>query len=836
MWTIIKRTADTGPVEKAMSRLYGALTEQKILWKRSNCEPDDDSNMLFAGLRTDGAIECLTGGACPAEPESIYMSFDGRSNIAAGSDERGLAYVLYELAERVESCGEAVLLSKTEMSISPGLRVRGVDRFISNSGDVVWWMNGDFWRDYLEMMLADRFNRLTVTVGFDTAYLSPPYPFFVKVPGYEGVTISPSLQFNRAEYLKALRQIGTLCHEYGMEFSFAIWQQKPWLGGLDNLVRGLEDVDTLMEYCAEGIQELLKQCPEIDVIQYRVNHESGIGTQVSAENYWLRQIEALAASRDAGREVKLDLRAKGMTDRMTRHAKELGLDVTVSTKFCCEQAGLPYHLTQMRAEELTRPGNLNSERRYSYADMLRKPRTHPLLYRLWNNGSTNLFTWGDPDYVRRFADSMRLGPAVGFEVMPPLSYKGGEESKKDTGWELFDDAQYQPERWEDDRYWLFYRLFGRIGYNLDSDAEAWVRPMQRRFGVASEFVMEAVVQASRIIPFLVSWHFPEHPQEWYWAELSTGAALFKENNYNKHFGRVTYASTMPCDEGMFYSIDEYVRVEAEGAEDGRYTLPQVLAWMKAIAADAAAAMEKAERAGLPDTPEARGVRLDVRMLCALAEYHIYKAQAAYLLSRYRQYGNTSCLSRAVTYMKVSIEKWELLSSWGEAYHNNLLFGVGTEIPRKGTWRDYLPELRADLAMLESMAAEDTADETYVIRDARYTKPPRWRVNLPAQHPGGKPLKVSLLVMEDISICGSVRMRVRHTNQLEGEFRTIPMCRTSDGWSAYIPAEEADPAWDLLLFFETTAVNGDGIRYPGLWNDQELQPYFIIKTTSPQGTC
>jgi hypothetical protein len=223
MWTIIKRTADTGPVEKAMSRLYGALTEQKILWKRSNCEPDDDSNMLFAGLRTDGAIECLTGGACPAEPESIYMSFDGRSNIVAGSDERGLAYVLYELAERVESCGEAVLLSKTEMSISPGLRVRGVDRFISNSGDVVWWMNGDFWRDYLEMMLADRFNRLTVTVGFDTAYLSPPYPFFVKVPGYEGVTISPSLQLTVRSILRrsdksarcAMSMVWSLALQYG---------------------------------------------------------------------------------------------------------------------------------------------------------------------------------------------------------------------------------------------------------------------------------------------------------------------------------------------------------------------------------------------------------------------------------------------------------------------------------------------------------------------------------------------------------------------------------------------------------------------------------------------
>jgi predicted transcriptional regulator len=36
---------------------------------------------------------------------------------------------------------------------------------------------------------------------------------------------------------------------------------------------------------------------------------------------------------------------------------------------------LPYHIPIMRSEELAQLDNFNHSRRYSYADMLRKPRT-----------------------------------------------------------------------------------------------------------------------------------------------------------------------------------------------------------------------------------------------------------------------------------------------------------------------------------------------------------------------------------------------------------------------------------------------------------------------------
>src|SRR5690606_20381655 len=128
------------------------------------------------------------------------------------------------------------------------------------------------------------------------------------------------------------------------------------------------------------------------------------------------------------------------------------------TKYWCEHTGLPHHLTQMRDEELTQLDNLNHSRRYSYADLLRKPRWYDVIYRLWSLGSTTLFLWGDPDYVRRFSASCRLGDAAGFEVAAPLSLKGGHAAIQTEAWPIFADPALRVGTWEDERYWLFYLL------------------------------------------------------------------------------------------------------------------------------------------------------------------------------------------------------------------------------------------------------------------------------------------------------------------------------------------------------------------------------------------
>jgi len=698
------------------------------------------------------------------------------------------SYTELLLKEDVDSSKESILLEQ-----GPEVKVRGVDKFVMNSGDESWWMDEAYWETYIRMLAEARINRLCFATGFDTEYFSPPYAFLVEVEGYEDV--SAAMKHTRKEYLKALRRIGQICHEYHLEFSFAVWQQQPWERGAERLVFGLENQDALCDYCCKGVKKLLRECSEIDAVG-EVNRDI--------------------------RPVKLELRAKGMTDVMTKRGKSDGLDVTVSTKYCCEHAGLPHHLTRMRTQELDWLDNLNMARRYSYSDLLHKPREYRLLYRLWCNGSTDLFVWGDPEYVRKFVRSMEVGDAVGFEVIPPLTLKGGREFDKHTGWTVFANPSYQPKGWEDERYWLFYTLYGRIGYDCTCGQFAWQKQMRKRLGDVAGPAMELIQTASKVIPFVTGFHFPEHPQLWYWPELSTGAALFAENNHHPDFKKEndTYQNALACDEGLFYSVTDYVK--ANGCTDGRYTPYQAAAWLDALAGRIESLLKKTE--SIKGSWEWRGIVLDAGMLLELARFHQMKVLAALGLSIWQEREDASYLQDAVRKMEKAQKHWKKLSEMGEAYHSDLLFGAGVNCFRRGSWKDYLPEIARDLAMLEKLAKTHAKGIDKALEHQVRKEPLVIQDHLPHRHQAGENLLVSVSCAEDLPLV----MRYRHTNQLEGKFKRLPMMRTADGYFCKIDGAYLTLEWDLLIYFEAPDENGDGLIYPGITAKGEEMPYRLIR--------
>jgi hypothetical protein len=43
-----------------------------------------------------------------------------------------------------------------------------------------------------------------------------------------GASLGDDVDISREEHRTTLRRIGELCHQYGLEFVFATWQQRPW--------------------------------------------------------------------------------------------------------------------------------------------------------------------------------------------------------------------------------------------------------------------------------------------------------------------------------------------------------------------------------------------------------------------------------------------------------------------------------------------------------------------------------------------------------------------------------------------------------------------------------
>lgn len=804
----------------------------------------DGDITIVIGTTSDYTVKVLlegNGKGLPSQPESLGCLWlntrGGKALLLSGSDERGLMYMLLEMARKVRVYGACAIADAKEYTESPDNQVRCMDRYLLGHLDNEWFLSEAFWEYYCERLANARFNRFCLIVGFDTAYMSPPYPFLVDVPGFASVGLTERVSTSREDNLNALRMAVRICHRYGIRFVLATWQQRPWTTKQESLVHDLPESEAaLNEYCHDGIIALLNAVPDIDIVQFRVNHESGVGSQVSAEDFWNNCQDAVAeAGKQLGKRFTLDLRAKGLTEAIVEHGQALGLDIEVPTKYWCEHAALPYHLSIMRSEELAHMENFNHSRRYSYADMLQKPKKYDVIYRLWNYGSTNLFLWGEADYVRRFAKSCSLSGSTGYQVNAPLSLKYGHELTHIAPWRVFNDPALNRDTWEDERFWLWYTLYGRIGYNVRADAEIWESEFESRFGKAQgALIAQALAASSRIVPLITTVHMPVHPSLRYWTELNTGWALFAENNLNQmesfdFYDQISYGSTEPSDHGLFYGIDEYAHdVCAAHVAQGKYTPQQYASWLDGLGADVLRMVEAIRNGEL--SAEARAACIDMEMTAHLALYHAHKIRCAYALACWRETSEASYLPECRDACRDAMAEWRALSKLGdEAYYHDLDFSSAGSTTRRGTWSDLTVELERDQASIAAILAEQGVAGAAAQPPVPQQPLAEIDADFPKQAKANQPLAITATVVGLVQPAAAPVLHYRDVNQMTGEFRTLPMQKTDGGYTAVIPAAEVTASFDLMAYITVQAVGCGCTLFPGVYHPRYSYPYAVIET-------
>ena len=199
--------------------------------------------------------------------------------------------------------------------------------------------------------------------------------------------------------------------------------------------------------------------------------------------------------------MPLDLRAKGLTAGEIQSALDTGVNFHVSTKYWMEQMGLPFHPMHINPKD-------QSNRRHSYADLLIYPRKYEVTWQLWTGGTSRVFLWGDPDYARRFIETTHLYDGAGFEVDEPLATKMEGQPHDLAPFALLKpSARYYD--YEFERYWHFFQVFGRLGYNPQTPSEVWDHEFARRFGAeAGPLLEKALHRASWILPRIIASCYP----------------------------------------------------------------------------------------------------------------------------------------------------------------------------------------------------------------------------------------------------------------------------------------------------------------------------------------
>ena len=203
--------------------------------------------------------------------------------------------------------------------------------FCSEPEDKPWYYDKDFWRGYLDALVAARFNRFCLAYGLeydfprgrDRRLSSPAVSVPCEVPGYEGVRVMqladpegkalaaplPLSTEEREKNFEMLRFIAAETGARGLHFQLGIWTHAYAMDGSPKAYHHIEGLtpETHAAYCRDALAIILKECPEIQGLTMRVHGESGIPE--GSYPFWKTLFEAISG---CGRTIEIDMHAKGV--------------------------------------------------------------------------------------------------------------------------------------------------------------------------------------------------------------------------------------------------------------------------------------------------------------------------------------------------------------------------------------------------------------------------------------------------------------------------------------------------------------------------------------------
>ncbi|HEX5458608.1 MAG TPA: hypothetical protein VFX20_01420 [Steroidobacteraceae bacterium] len=855
------RGAAAPAVAWAVGQLEAALARHAMALQRFRAIHEVPAAARCIVAATSGmsvATEVLRDArlAPPRGAESLALlaaSFGGREGLlACGTDGRGLAYALLELADRIR-CGEqpeAALTLDAPLIEQPHHRVRSIGRlFVSDVQDKPWFHDRAFWPPYLSMLAAQRFNRfqLSLGIGYDSlrgvrdAYLLFAYPFLLSVPGYSVRALNLPDE-ERERNLEMLQFIGRETVKRGMDFQLGIWThgyQWPDSPDANYTIAGLT-ADNHAAYCRDALSALLRACPTISGVTLRTHAESGV--REGSYGFW-RTVFAGAAQ--CGRKVELDLHPKGLDWKLIDEALATGLPVRLSPKYWAEHIGMPYQQTAIRELEMPEghpqadafaalSTGTRSFTRYGYADFLRDDRRFNVMFRVWP-GSDRLLLTGDPVTAASHSRAFGFGGSDGAEFFEPLSFKGRRGSGLPGSRCAYADRSLEPRTdWE--KYLYTYRIWGRLLYDPDTRPEVWRRSLRHRFKGRATHIEAALASSTRILPIVTTAHLPSAANDTFMPEIYTNQPIvdaelpspYGDTPSPKVFGYVS-----PLDPQMFSGIEESVGEVLAGKRSGKYSPCEVAHWLDTLATSAERHLGEALKAdaAAPDA-ELRRVVVDVTIEVGLGRFFAAKLRSGALYSLHRRTSSAAALEEALREYESARATWARFAHYARGVYVPDIT-IGPLPHQRGHWLDRLSAMDADIAAMRRKLASARAgrspatDERTRIQEllrADRGPMPALRHSPPQSFMPGKPLPIAIAVPHD-SPLQPVKLFYRHVNQAE-EYRSVELTPQEGELRVVIPGAYTASEYALQYFFELRGQD-TARRFPGFTSDRGDQPYFVV---------
>jgi len=839
--TVITDAAPGPAARHGQSKLVSALRAKGVSVEQAeNWDASHGETVIVAGqAKGSGVASTLHKSLGIAPPEGAeallirQVRWKGKTvYLLSGADDRGLMYALLDVADRIGWATDPnnPLGNVRDAAEKPYVPERGVSIYTMQQADFeARFFNEDYWARYFDMLARDRFNTFVLIFGYENAgYFAPAYPYFFDVDGFPAVHVVGLTKEQQQRNLKTLNRLIEMARARGLDFTAGLWDHI-YRGGVQSggvkeadpntprpgIVTGLTEKD-LMAYHQAALAKFLKLVPNLHAVQFRMHGESGLKKEEMPE-FWKGIYRVM---KEHGPEVLFDARIKDFPDSLIDLALEMGVKIRLNTKYWAEQMGLPFHPTHINRQN-------QNDRRHGYADLLRYPQRYNMQWQLWSGGTTRVLLWGDPEYARQFVESTHIYDGSGFEVNEMLATKMASHPHDMKPFELL-RPNYRYYDWEFERYWHFFQVFGRLGYNPETPPEVWHREFEQRFGKeAAPFVEQALHRASWVLPMAQAYNFPYNrfPTTRGWVEKQRREDL------------PAYARAEPSDTEQFLSIDEAARNLLEGNESAKRNPLKTSQWFARLSADVLELVAQAEKSvGKARNREFISTMVDLKILANLALYHSRRIHAGISYSLFKKTQVLAALDDAISQEGRAIEAWEkIVEAAGDVYNDNLMMGL-PDSGLSGHWKDELVALKKGLNGLqqerENFRPVVTHDNSSIARILAGKTSPSSDDEAPAvmhkpvtSAPAEKPLTITAEV-RDPSGVKSVRLRYRSVSQYQ-DYRTLDMSPTGkkDQYQAVIPAEHVVPKWNLMYFIEVIDGRGNGKIYPDL---EKETPYVVVK--------
>jgi hypothetical protein len=883
--TVVVDGTLAAPARHGLGKMEDALRAKGLTVTESAGAPAGSALVVLAGVRSaDGAATAAVSavnGPLPEGSEALTIRRSApyagrRAVVLLGSDPVGLMYAALDTAERIGwSTSRTNPFDRVkDVSEKPATQERGVQTFYGNKAYFESkFYDERYWIRYFDLLAADRFNNFLFCAAYETqGFLAPIYPYFFDVPGYPNVHmmgITPELQAKNTATLKHIIQ---LAHDRGIGFTLGCWNHigeredpptadgaagrggrrgaagggravgaadgaaaagaaaggrsgraggrgggLPFspLGGssgssfIPGVVPGVTGLGTanLIPYTKAALTKLYQTFPEVDKIQFRMHGEAAIPTE-EMPTFWHEIFSVVAKF---GKPA--DLRAKGVDKSIYYDAIAQGTKLTVNTKFWMEQVGLPFHPTHVNVQN-------QHDVRHQFADLLEYPRKWDMTWQVWTSGTNRLLLWGDPDYVKRLVRAAHIYGPANIDI-----YEFGATKMFGAA----NDAEpipvltgpYRTYDYEFERYWAFYRAWGRLEYNPDTDPETWSHEYLKRFGdAAGPHVMKSLQLASRVLPHIVA-------ASYLYSGFPTTGGAGPENGAQGSLP-IYAAREEGSDIQQFENVRDAAKRILEGGVTSMRTPQEMSYWFAQTSAGILRELAAAQTTASPQSREFQATAADLRILAGLARYHSARLLGGVAYNLYLMAGDLVAFDEAIGHEKDAIQAWsDMVTAAGDVYSPESIF-IPLGRPWPTHWKQVLGWLNDAYVQLldERKTATGKPDSKHVavpVFDPRVRFP---TASLPVSAPAevGSPIPITAKVAA-VNGVRWVRLRYRHLNQKEDyETAEMQLDPKTGLYSASIPAAFIDPKWDLQYFVEVIDRTGSGRQFPDL--DVEM-PYVVL---------